>query len=351
MKRVRGILVVSAVVVLYAVSSPAQSDDRNARKFTLALIGDIPYSGLQVAQYPNVIADINNAKVDFTVHVGDIKAGDTLCSNEVYADILESFNTFAKPLVYTPGDNEWTDCHRTSPNNGGYDPIERLAFLRSVFYTSNDSFGKTTMTLRRQSEDPGVEAYPENAMWSVGSALFATVHMVGSNNGLNQTSSCVPANAVLCPNPFMAAMNAEYAARNAANLAWIQRAFATAAARGFAGVMFLTQANLNMDRVTTDANRTGFNDAIALLRRETVAFGRPVVLVHGDSHYVRIDQPLTDLDPTTNGTLRGRRIENFTRVEVFGNPDAHWLEVTVDPHNRTVFTFQLRTVAANIVPH
>ena len=39
---------------------------------------------------------------------------------------------FNDPLVYTPGDNEWTDCHRA--NNGKYDPLERLAALRAMFF-------------------------------------------------------------------------------------------------------------------------------------------------------------------------------------------------------------------------
>ena len=73
-----------------------------------------------------------------------------------------------------------------------------------------------------------------------------------------------------------------------------------------------------------------------------IAFGKTVVLVHGDSHYFRIDKPL------------GRRpnvaaIENFTRVETFGQPNHHWLHVTVDPDDPNVFTFRQRIVTANIL--
>ena len=73
-----------------------------------------------------------------------------------------------------------------------------------------------------------------------------------------------------------------------------------------------------------------------------MAFGKPVVLVHGDSHYFRIDKPLTRV---------GRRLENFTRVETFGNPDVHWLRVTVDPHDANVFTFRPQIVRGNLVKH
>lgn len=213
----RNVRALSVLVLLgsWAVPVLAQLDPANARKFEVALIGDIPYSGLQVLQYPNVIADINANKVDFTVHVGDIKAGNTVCSDDVYPAVRDSFNAFHGPLIYTPGDNEWTDCHRR--NNGSYDPLERLALIREVFYPSDRSLGATTFGLQRQSERQPFATYRENAMWSMGSALFVTVHVVGSNNGLNQTLSCTPTPADPCQNPYAASMNAEYAARNAAN--------------------------------------------------------------------------------------------------------------------------------------
>ncbi|MEU6787396.1 hypothetical protein ABZ912_50105 [Nonomuraea angiospora] len=39
------------------------------------------------------------------------------------------FGTFDDPFVLTPGDNEWTDCHRTAA--GGYAPTERLDAVRT----------------------------------------------------------------------------------------------------------------------------------------------------------------------------------------------------------------------------
>jgi len=49
----------------------------------------------------------------------------------------------------------------------------------------------------------------------------------------------------------------------------------------------------------------------------------------------------------------GRRLENFTRVETFGdnqqngNNDVHWIKVTVDPGSRDVFKYQAQIVPAN----
>ncbi|MDT7582363.1 MAG: hypothetical protein QOK35_3679, partial [Pseudonocardiales bacterium] len=80
------------------------------------------------------------------------------------------------------------------------------------------------------------------------------------------------------------------------------------------------------------------------LRDGTMAFRKPVAYVHGDSHYFRVDKPLLD--------SQGRRLENFTRVETFGDNqtptgntnDVQWLKALVDPSSRDVFAFQAQIV-------
>jgi hypothetical protein len=108
--------------------------------------------------------------------------------------------------------------------------------------------------------------------------------------------------------------------------------------------MLLLQANPNFELSATDPARAGFNDTLTALQAETLAYGRPVVLVHGDSHYFRIDKPML-------GTRSGRRVEHFTRVETFGENDNHWLHATVDPTSPNVFAFDQRIVAANVIVH
>jgi hypothetical protein len=72
-----------------------------------------------------------------------------------------------------------------------------------------------------------------------------------------------------------------------------------------------------------------------------------VAYVHGDSHYFRIDKPFLN--------AQGQRLENFTRVETFGNNagngnnDVQWLKVTVDPASREVFSYQPMIVPGNRV--
>jgi len=109
-------------------------------------------------------------------------------------------------------------------------------------------------------------------------------------------------------------------------------------------VMLLMQANPHFEVAPTNRVRLGFNRMLDLLESETIAFGKPVVLVHGDSHYFRIDQPLL-------GKRTRRRLENFTRVETFGNPDVHWLRVSVDWLDPNLFQFHPQYVRKNLLQH
>ena len=157
----------------------------------------------------------------------------------------------------------------------------------------------------------------------------------------------------------MAPDPAEYAARNRANIEWLRETFAQAKARRSAAVMLIFQADVGWDLsdatraplrdpktlAQTDGQPDGFHDFLSALRDETIAYRRPVATVSGDSHYLRIDKPLQD--------AQGRRVENFTRVETFGdhqendNNDVHWLRVDVDPGSREVFSYQPQIVPAN----
>jgi hypothetical protein len=310
------LLLVSGAAVNVLAGPENSGRGKSSSRFEFALIGDVPYDELQETLLANMIEELNDERLAFTTHVGDIKGGNTPCTDDVYYENLARFNTFEDPLVYTPGDNEWTDCHRA-----GGDPLERLEFLRSVFFTSDQSLGERTLTLRRQSAE-----YPENARWTRGVVTFATLHIVGSNNNLGRT----PEN------------DAEYAARNAANLEWLRSTFGTAADRGSRAVVIMIQANPGFE--LPPEQRTGFNDFLAALERETLRFSGQVVLVHGDTHDFRIDKPLI-------ASTTGRRVENFTRIEVFGNPDVHWVRASVDPRNPEIFTFEAEIVEENVVDH
>jgi hypothetical protein len=96
---------------------------------------------------PNLIADMNRHELAFTVHDGDLKAGNgtpgsvtpTICSDALYVQALGFFNALKAPAMLTPGDNDWTDCDR--PSNGGFLSRERLDHERQVFFSTPFSLG------------------------------------------------------------------------------------------------------------------------------------------------------------------------------------------------------------------
>ena len=335
-------------------TSTSLAEDR----YAFAVIGDMPYTpstgpngtGSQVypsLPYERVIADINSDdnddKIDFTIHIGDIKAGNTLCSDDVYTQNLTYFNSFKRGLIYTPGDNEWTDCHRTT--NGSYDPSGRLGLIRSTFFTNNQSLGQSKVTVTRQS------GYPENAIWKQGVVLFVTLHQPGSNNNQGRT-----------PQAFETVVpNEEFAARNAANMQWLDQAFAAAAADNkIRGVAIFSQAN-PFERFLEPGQgytQSGYADFITNLRSKALTSGKRVVYFGGDTHYMRVDQPLTGTYPacTAGGTtcvpvaVPGSptdRVNNFSRVEVFAQNDVHWIKVQVSDTDPGVFSFTPRRVPGN----
>lgn len=152
--------------------------------FAFAFIGDGPYGAAAEPLWDHTIREINrDREVRFVMHAGDVKAGGERCDDDLLERRFLQYQTLRPAFVYTPGDNEWTDCHRTS--NGAYHPLERLAFLRSLFFADpHRSTGGHPIRVRPQSDDAGYEDFVENVMFERGGVVFATVHVVGSNNDL-----------------------------------------------------------------------------------------------------------------------------------------------------------------------
>jgi hypothetical protein len=316
------------------VAVPAQSQAPASQRFAFGLIGDVGYYAEQEPSVENLLADLNKTDgLAFVVHVGDLSRPAQSCTNEFLARRLAQFRASAHPLVFTPGDNDWTDCHE--PAVKGADPLERLANLRTMFFQGEQSLGRRTIKLVRQSEgaDRAFAKFRENARWDMGGVTFVTLHVVGSNNGLGRTP----------------AGDAEHAERNGANLAWLRQAFEHAKAQNSRAFAILQQANIFPNYPPfpgTPKEPSGFSELRSLIERETAAFQKPVLLVHGDSHYFRVDNPF--FVRPARGTAGVPALANFLRLETFGTPNHHWVQVTADASNPDVFGIQPRTVSANV---
>lgn len=290
-----------------------------AETFRFAAIGDMPY-GDKARTHPafrNLIDLVNARAPAFTIHVGDIKAGNEPCTDETFAQQRDFMNTFESALVYTPGDNEWTDCHREQA--GSFDPLERLERLRQMFFTGPRSLGKAPIPLERQSETMSTYSrYVENARFSRGGVHFVTLHVVGSNNGFE---------------PRDRRAGNEFYERDAANLAWLADSFAKARRETAKAIVVAMQADMfefdfghfGKDRHLT---HSGFFNISELLVREATGFERPVLLIYGDSHNFRAHTPYR------------QRAPRLVALEVFGADQMHAVEVSVDTEDPAVFSFR-----------
>ena len=281
-----------------------------AQSFQFVALGDLPYGDPAKvgAPYRELIGSINRLQPAFSIHIGDFKSGSSRCSNEEFEAQLQHFALFDAALVYTPGDNEWTDCHRA--NNGAYDPLERLATLRSMFFSAGQSLGHAPLAVQNQaSQNPAYAKYVENLRWQHQGVLFATLHIVGSNNNFEVRD----ARAV-----------AEFMERDRANVAWIQDAFAQAQRSGAKTLVFAMQADVfDSKSIWEDfPAHSGFRTSIAETLLPLAAAARiPVLLIHGDSHVFRFDQPFS---------INKTPITNLTRLEVPGANDMRAVLVSVD---------------------
>jgi hypothetical protein len=339
-RRFFGILPVAALLGLLYTPAGAQNEHAQMRA-SFALLGDVPYGTAEEPKFERVIAAINaSPSVRLVVHTGDVKQGSERCDDAVFAKRFAQYQRFEMAFIVTPGDNDWTDCHRT--NNGGYLPTERLARFRQVFYPQPGlTTGQRPFAVATQAAQPAFRDYVENVMWSFAGTTMATLHVVGSNNNLDPWNQIDPSDSYLTPR---ADRLAEFAAREAAALAWIDAVFDQAEAARSAGVMIAMQANPAFELLASAQQRQGFNKVLERLGQRAQTFGKPVLLAHGDSHYFRLDKPL--VRPVAGGG--SAMLENFTRVENFGSPSVHWVEIGVDPRDPGVFRVTPHIVAGNV---
>jgi hypothetical protein len=326
-------------------SARGHEHEREPQKYTVALWGDMPYNALGKQQYPNLLLDVNDADVAFSIFDGDLKAGgDGPCTDEnLYTPALDYFSQLKRPLVWVPGDNDWTDCWgrygAASTAAGADDPIERLNHERALFAATDFSLGQTKLRLTRQSSQGGAYAqYRENVRWKYGPVVYIGLNVQGSNDnypyagvdGETRTQAQIDV------------QRAEEVARKAADIQWLNDGFNYAKKVRAAGVMVVFQADLNFNNeqhLADTRSWDAFPAYVDALRSVSVAFPGQVALVHGDSHYFKVDMPLS--------TAQGGVVTNFTRVETFGARNNHWVAATIDANDPKLFSFEPRIVAAN----
>ena len=258
--------------------------------YDIAVFGDVPYSTAAAAKYDTMIAAINAGTTSFAVHVGDIGHGSSTCTTATVDTETARFDTFSRALVYTPGDNEWTDC--------GTSRLTQLAYLRSKVFrgTGTQSRGQAPLTLESQA----AAGYPENARWRKGPITFATLHLVGSNDDY--------------------ADRTEFDPRRAATITWLHDTFTAARANGDKGVVLLAQTD-----PTFAAPTAAYQSMYDAVKAEALAYTGQILYVNGDGHVFHDDHPLAGAT-------------NLHRIEVEGDTLVSYVKVHIDPAATEIFT-------------
>ena len=292
-------LATALCVTSAAGASPARTDGPATRgPVSFALIGDLPYFALEVPMVGQIFESLD-ADIAFVVHAGDLKGSWEFCDDSLLAERHAVLDRSPVPLVFTPGDNEWADCHHSRA--GGFDPLERLAALRSLFFADaaalggRSALGVERLALERQADvTPG--GPPENLRWRAGGALFATINLPGSRNA-REVEKRHPGSR---------------AARERWNEAWLREAYAIATRDRLGAVVVIGQANPHFGR-SGGGHYASFQ---RLLEGLAARFAGHTLFLHGDTHRHSVE----------------RLGERLLRVESYGSPFSNlWVRIDVDP--------------------
>lgn len=282
------------------------------------VIGDTAYNvPNDYPRYDALIRHMNKGNHKFTIHVGDTKNGGSTCNDIVQEEIKSWFDKYKHPVIYTPGDNEWTDCWRPGIEE---DPIDRLAAIRRIFFSDAKGLGQKSIKLTRQADVSDFDDYVENQRWSKRGVQFMTLHVVGSNNNMRIQSESAALEAV---------------ARNKANSAWLSDTFKKATKKKRNAIVIALHADMF---ISGDPLRSTFSSIAWILREQSKSFDGQILLIHGDTHRLVIDHPFTNL--LSEAPPDGHVYENITRLETPGAPFLRAVKVSVDTGTPAVFSFQ-----------
>lgn len=351
-----------------AHATPKSDAGNTHGSFTYAVYGDAPYGvnptdTSETDATPAFIDAVNaDPTVSAVVHVGDIHSGSQYCTERYDQQIAGLWSDFADPMVYTPGDNEWADCHKakeggnvTDPQTGepvdfaNGNPVANLGLVRSIFFPqpgatlgsgSLHTISQATAYDRAHPEDA---QYVENVIWKRKGFVFVTLNIPGgSNNDTDPWSGAAS---------MSDEQSTEMQQRTAADLRWLDRAFQIAQAEDAQGLVVVQQADMwDLDGKPA-SHLTEYEPIIQSLADHTRAFGRPVLTLEGDSHVYRSDNPLQQGAPCSGDagvcayddwtSHPFYDVPNFHRVVVHGSTvPLEYLRLTITPggHAKTSAT-------------
>jgi hypothetical protein len=274
-------------------------------------------------------------ETSFVVYDGNLKGETEACRDSVYEARRELLDASPKPVVLLPGEHDWVDCGQTRA--GGYDPVERLDFLRQTFFGESESLGQSPMSLTRESGVARFRPFRENVRWQENGVAFVGLNAPSPNNHYLNAGG----------------RNGEFEDRSVANGFWLEHAVESARRSDMRAVVVILQGDPDFTRYERrdrfawlrfsrgDQARDGFLELKRSLVRIAEAFRGPVIVIHGSEtplpNGFRIDQPLRN--------DRGAVVPNLTRIAIgLKKPQSQWLELHANFAWRQPFRVRVRDV-------
>ena len=306
------------IAVLGIVAGIAQGSNRaNSSKsnehggsYTIGLFGDMPYNALGKAQYPELLADINAQHVAFSVFDGDLKAGgDGPCSRQPLHDGARGLQHARAPARLAAGRQRLDRLlGPLRPGHTPYsDPLERLDHERQLFTSTIRASARRRSTLTRESSEGGRTRSTRRT--SAGRSARSSTS--ASTCRARTTTTRTPGvDGETAPNARDRAPAGRGGGAQGGRPPLARRGLRLREAdrrQGrdgrLAGRSELQQRAAPADTRSYDA----FPDYVDALRADTLAFAGQVVLVHGDSHYFKVDKPINARERRRARELHPRR--------------------------------------------
>lgn len=282
---------------------------QEAKRFSFCAIGDMPYTVSEISLLRQTLKQAQLAGCRFVTHAGDIKSSFESCEENALRERFELLHDSPLPLFFVPGDNEWTDCSRSLW--GKVNPEIALRLVRQQVAARPESLGIKKLPLERQTRLGSGDSskLPENIRWQEEQCAFVGINLSGSFNGHD----------VEGVDPQLIEQ------RQQAVFAWLRESLAWAVSMNVHSLVILCHANPNLEGGPKNPDwpakvRRAYQSFKDVLFEIYVQFGKPVLLIHGDSHKFQFDRPWV------------RQAPNLQRLEVFGSPFvSRWAKVTVTP--------------------
>ncbi|TWX72186.1 hypothetical protein ESZ36_01735 [Colwellia demingiae] len=215
---------------------------------------------------------INETNPTVVMHLGDFKSGGKSCTDDLLREHKALLaQIYPGKIIYTPGDNDWTDCDRSTLLYS-FNELERLDFLIKLMFKTPPLLTNDLPSIMTQ------HSQIENKLWINDRLAISTLHIVGTSNGRANIDKSKQDDAIK-----------KVDARDKINLTWLKNI--EDKAKDFDALIIGFQADIYQQSVvdsgSCDNSSLTACDAFSLYRQAfkdlAKRINKPILISHGDT--------------------------------------------------------------------